>query len=229
MTPPTQRAAPESAETSSKDAKAPPRELIAYHPGEDCHVNLHGDYSYLDPGYYLSQDMQASGRPVHPTCREALDAYVVPVLMERARFARIPVPEYYLSNDHFEPPALVYPINPFMTKHSEVWKDGHQEDISKSQTRNFTYAICVQKLPPGSRIVTFRAVLGWTAKPSQRTMAAALWQSLRIPLARVIGIQPAEGDLLLSAIRPLPAHELNAREWKHLESLLTWPKAGGAA
>jgi hypothetical protein len=203
------------------------RGLLAYHPGEDCHVNLTGDYTYLDPGYYLSQDQQLLDRPVHPTCREALDAYVVPVLMERARFARIPVPDHHLSNDHFDPPALVYPLNPFMTKHSEVWKGGHQEEISKSQTRNYTYAICVQKLPVGSKVVTFRAVLGWTMKPAHRLLAAAIWQSLRIPLARVVAIQTTIGELLLSALRPLPAETLTSREWRQLESLLTWPK--GAA
>ncbi len=200
------------------------RGMLAYHPGEDCHVNLSGDYTYLDPGYDLSQDQQAASNPVHPTCREALDAYVVPVLLERARFARIPVPDYVVSNDYFEPPALVYPINPFMTKSSEVWKSGHQDDISKSQTRNYTYAICCQKLPEGAKVVTFRAVLGYTAKPGHRPLAAAIWQSLRIPLARVVAILPKEGDLMLSAIRPLPAKELTSRECKHLDSILTWPK-----
>jgi hypothetical protein len=200
------------------------RALLAYLPAEDCTVNLTGDYTFLDPGYYASQDQQAQGTPVHPTCREALDAYVVPVLMERARFARIPVPDYVISNDYFEPPALVYPINPFMTKSAEVWRPGRQDDISKSLTRNYTYAICCQKLPAGAKVVEFRAVMGWTLKPRHRPLAEAVWRNLRIPLARVVAIRPTEGDLLLSAIRPLPARELTAREIRHLDGILTWPK-----
>jgi hypothetical protein len=43
----------------------------------------------------------------------------------------------------------------------------------------------------------------------------------------VVAIQTVAGELLLSALRPLTAESLTPREWRHLESLLTWPK--GAA
>ena len=91
------------------------------------------------------------GDNVHPTCKEVLDSYIVPLFLEKARLSGLLVPEFYITNDYFEPPVIVDTINPFMERQSIVLKAGHQERVSKSLTRNYTYAICCQELPPGHR------------------------------------------------------------------------------
>ena len=89
---------------------------IAYFEREDCYVNLAGDYEYLTSGYYASRDLEVSGRQVYPTCKEVLDSYIVPLFLGKARLAGLLVPEFYITNDYFEPPVIVDTINPFMKR-----------------------------------------------------------------------------------------------------------------
>jgi hypothetical protein len=195
---------------------------IAYLEGQDCLVNLAGDYHYLSAGYYLSQDLENQGKNIHPTPREVMDAYIVPLFLEKARLAELPIPTYYITNDYFEPPVVVDAVNPFMMRQSIVRKEGHQERVTKSLTRNYTYAICCQVLPVEARVADFRAALGWSVAPQYRSLAASIWEVFRIPLALVRVIMPRNGTPLLSAIRPLPQNRLNSRERGHVDQQVRW-------
>ena len=184
---------------------------------ENCIANLAGNYNYLETGYYNSLDLEADGLTVHPTCKEALDAYITPLMLEKARLNNVPVPEWYVTNGHFEPPVIIDTINPFMTRHSIVERHGHIDRVAKSMTRNFKYAICCQEIPSGAKIGTFRAILGWSVVPAHRPLAEAIWRVLRIPLAVVRIIQLRDESILLSDINPLPFAKLNDRERFYLQ------------
>jgi hypothetical protein len=191
---------------------------------EACWVNLSGEYQYLADGYYVSQDLEVTGASVHPTCKEILDAFIVPLFLEKARLAGLPVPVYYITNDYFEPPVLVDSMNPFMSRSSIVLKQVSQESVSRSLTRNYTYAICCQVLPPGSRVGQFRAVLGNTWNDRFRPLAAKIWEVFRMPLASVRIIVLETGDVQLSGLRPLEFSGLTRREISYLNREIAWPK-----
>lgn len=195
---------------------------VAYHSQEDCLVNLSGDYQYLGVGYYVSQDYESQRLIVHPTCEEAMDAYVMPLFLEKARRAGIPLPAYYISNGYFEPPVIVDTINPFMSRNSIVLKSAAQERIAKSLTRNFTYAISIQELPARARVAYFRAILGWSTIPKFRDLAQSVWQVFRVPLARVRVIMLRDGQVLLSGLQPLPYNRLIERERTFIDKMVTW-------
>lgn len=185
--------------------------------GETGIVNLAGNYSYLETGYYTSLDLEADCEDIHPTCKEALDAYITPLMLEKAKLNGVPIPEWYVTNGYFEPPVIIDTINPFMTRHSIVEKQGHVERVGKSMTRNFKYAICCQEIPHEAKIGTFRAVLGWSVVPAHRPLAEAIWKVFRIPLAVVRTIQLDDEQILLSDINPLPFGKLNNRERFYLQ------------
>ncbi|MEW6411284.1 MAG: RimK-like ATPgrasp N-terminal domain-containing protein [Candidatus Zixiibacteriota bacterium] len=187
-----------------------------------CLVNLAGDYDYLESAYYVSQDLEDLGREVHPTCKEALDAYVPPLFLEKSRLHGLLTPEFYISNGYFEPPVIIDPINPFMSKSRVVLKPGREKSIAKSMTRNFTYAICCQELPADSEVKYFRSVLGWCASSRYRDLSRQIWEVFRIPLARVRVVQLADGKMFLSDISPFPFDKLGAREIKYLQERIRW-------
>jgi len=196
--------------------------MLAYCEKDDCLINLAGDYEYMTLGYYVSQDLEVGGKQVHPTCKETLDSYVVPIFLEKARLSGLPVPDFYITNDYFEPPVVVDTINPFMSRQSIVLKAGHQERVSKSLTRNYTYATCCQELPPGSQVKHFRAVLGWCQTQRYLDSAINIWKIFRIPLA-IVRVITLPGDrLLFSGIKPLPFSALNKRERKYLDDAVKW-------
>ncbi len=207
--------------------KKPPHRALpsamATLPGEGGLVNLSGDYGYLGQGYYLSQELQDQSLQVHPTCREAVDAYVVPLFLEKARLAGLPVPAYYITNDYFEPPVLVDTMNPFMERHSVVPSEAAQDRIAKSLTRNYTYPLCCQPFPEGTRITHFNAVLGWSANPRYRDLACHVWQTFGMPLARVRVLALKDGAVQLSALGPAMPSSLSRREHSYLMQAVEWP------
>lgn len=196
---------------------------VGYWRQAGCYVNLSGNYDYLCDGYYASQALEAQGIPIHPTCKEMVDAYVSPVFLEKAKQANVAVPTYFLSNGYFEPPVVVDSVNPFMLRQSVVHSAAVQERVAKSMTRNFKYIICCQELPTDTKIGWFRAVLGTCRNPVYRPLARVVWEVFGIPLARVRVLNALDGGPLLSGIWPLPFDTLNAAERKQLDREIEWP------
>ncbi len=189
--------------------------------GNGCaFLNILGDYRYLSEGHYGSLEAEISGVRVYPTIKEALDAYVVPLCMQRAEAAGIPVPEYYITNDTFEPPCIVYPINPFMKKHSVVYKAGHVKRIARSMTRNFKYAMCVQRIDDDAAIREYKCVLGTTTCEEISGISSRVWELFHLPICKLRIIE--DGKLMLSSIEPLQLQELGSRELKLLRKANEW-------
>jgi len=184
-------------------------------------VNLAGNYDYLSEGYYLSQDLESKGETVKPTCKEMLDAYIPPLFLEKAKLAGLPVPEFYLSNGFIEPPVIADPINPFTLKGRVILKPGRAKTIAKSLTRNFTYAICCQEIPPGFKVSYFNAIMGWSNLSEYREYAKMIWTTYNIPLAKIRVIHSKE-KVLLSDISPLFLDKLNQRESNYLMEQARW-------
>ena len=117
---------------------------------------------------------------------------------------------------------MLDPINPFMDQQRLVLKPGTQERAARSLTRNFTYAVCCQELPPGTRVSHFHAVLGWSSSPRFRTMATLIWDVFHIPLANVRVFVRNGETVLLSRLKPLPFERLTAREHEYVSRRVTW-------
>jgi hypothetical protein len=191
--------------------------------GNGCaFLNILGDYRYLSEGHYSSVEAEISGVRVYPRVKEALDAYIVPLCLQRAEAAGIPVPEYYITNDVFEPPCIVYPINPFMKRHSVVHKAGHVKRIARSMTRNFKYAMCVQRIDEGAAVREYKCVMGSTTSEHLDDMAAKVWDLFHLPLCKLRIIE--DGRLMLSAIEPLQLQDLGSRELKLLRKANEWQR-----
>ncbi len=174
----------------------------------------------MSEGHYGSVEAEVQGIRVYPTIKESLDAYIVPLCMNRAQEVGINVPEHYISNDYFEPPAIVYPINPFMKKHSVVYKAGHVKRIAKSMTRNFKYAICVQKITDDVAIREYKCVMGKTTCDELDDMSTKIWNTFHLPICNIRVIE--DGKIMLSAIEPLELQELGSKELKLLRKANEW-------
>jgi hypothetical protein len=124
------------------------------------HLNLSGDYRYLLAGYYDSLDAELDGLMVIPTPRDALDAYVVPIAMEKARRGGLAVPDFEIVVDKLPPPPIMaYPVNPFMEKGMLLTAEDKLEKARKALTMTGKYAVICQKLEGDYRIDVVRAVM----------------------------------------------------------------------
>jgi hypothetical protein len=177
-------------------------------------VNLEGDYTYLTDGYYRSMEAEHEALIAVPSPAEALDAYVVPLALTKAAAAGINVPQWEIANDGafgLRPPVILYPINPFQSVGQVIADESTVTEAVKSLTMSGKYAMVVQDMQPDSRVDTLRLVLGKCLKPEYAELAQLIWQTFKIPLARV-KIIVTEKQYLFSAIEPLPKAELTQNE-----------------
>jgi len=178
---------------------------------------LNGDYEYLGEGYYACAE--AEGEGILPTCADTLDAYIVPIALERARISGLAVPEWHLTNGSFEAPAILYGVNPFARSHEVVREGGDKEAAARKISRQGKFVICCQSLPHGAEIVEFEMILGHSIDSRFSTWARDIYDIFHLPLARVRLIE-ANGQFYLSAIERLPYGDMSNEGRVLLESRL---------
>ncbi len=172
---------------------------------------LSGAYEYMTEGYFECQDAElAGGRDVMPTCADALDAYVVPISLEKAGKAGVPVPDWVLTNEYFPVPAVCYGVNPFSRRYAIVRSESEREAAAKKLTWNSKYTICCQRITAATEIVEFRMVCGRTEQTELAAWADRLFGIFRIPVATVRLLR--NGHLQFSALEILPYKFLTPTE-----------------
>jgi hypothetical protein len=179
---------------------------------------LHGDYEYLGEGYYACTEVD--GSDALPTPADILDAYVVPIALERARLAGLPIPEWHLTNEHFEAPALLYGVNPFARSHELVREGDDLRASARKLSRQGKFVLCCQSLPADADVVEFEMILGRSTDPRFSTWASDIFEIFRLPLALVRLIE-TDGQFFLSAIERLPRDEMSDEGQALLERQLT--------
>jgi hypothetical protein len=192
--------------------------------GIDAEIaHMGGDYNYMSTAYYEVLDAEMAGQSIIPTTRDALDAYVPPIAMERARLGGLLVPESELVTERFPaPPFMAYPVNPFSSSAELIVDSETLEQRRNGLTYTGKYAALCQKLPGDYRVDVVRMVLGRCLVDEYREFAAEVFRVFRIPLARVRVIV-ASRRYLLSALEPLPFESLTLNEKALLTGLGTWP------
>ncbi len=174
---------------------------------------LSGAYEYLTEGYYACQDAELAGDTAGPLCAETLDAYVVPIALEKAAKQGISVPDWVLTNEYFPIPAVCYGVNPFSRRYAFVRSEDERTAAAKRLTWNFKYTMCCQLVSATAELVEFRMVAGRTSDAELGGWADAIHRIFGLPVARVRLVR--DGALRLSAIEALPWRSLTAeeREW----------------
>ena len=179
------------------------------------------NYSYKSEAYYAILMQETQGLRVEPGTKAILDAFVVPICLERARMDGIPVAEYSISQSCIPAPAVIYGLNYFAcTSHFEVLgQDDSARELVRHVTNNGKYPFCSQRLDAGARIERAVSIFGNVCcnDPALAEMAAGVWESFRIPLVEIVSIR-GPGGLRLSSICPVRYSRLTPAE-KELLSL----------
>jgi hypothetical protein len=187
-----------------------------------AYANLLGDYSYLSSGYYDSLDAELSNLTIIPTTQDILDAYVVPIAMEKANVNELATPPYDIITDKLPPPPMMaYPINPFFNTGELITEKENLEQRRKALSMTGKYAVLCQRLEGDYRIDIIRCVMGKCLNELYRVFARDVFEIFRIPLMRIRVIVVAK-EYQLSAIEPLKYDELTLNEKKLLSEMGSW-------
>ena len=116
-----------------------------------CHI-ISENYFYKTEPYYTILRHELEGKPVRPSSSAVLDAYVVPICLERAHLAGIPVCEWGISQGYVPLPSILYGLNYFATTsdYFVVSDNEKAKEAIKHITNKGKYPFCYQKLADGA-------------------------------------------------------------------------------
>jgi len=162
------------------------------------------------------------GKPVRPSSSAILDAYVVPLCLERAKRGGIPACNWGISQGYVPLPAILYGLNYFATTSDFFVVDDNAKakGVIKHITNIGKYPFCYQPIPPDAEIVPCVTIFGRTTGASEplADLAARVYREFRIPLMEIISV--FNGDGRLSAITPCWYSKLSREEKGILEGIL---------
>ena len=172
--------------------------------GDINHI-ISESYAYKTEAYYTILRHELDGMGVMPASSAVLDASVVPLCLERARLAKIPVCDWGISQGYVPLPSILYGLNYFASTadYCVVHDDTQAKEAVRHLTNCGKYPFCYQKIPAGATISTCISVFGKTSSPCDgaEQLARQVYELFAIPLVTLVMV--ADGDTYrLSSLAP---------------------------
>jgi hypothetical protein len=191
--------------------------------GATFHV-ISENYAYKTETYYSILQHELKGEAVQPTSRAILDAYVVPLCLERAKLAGIPVCTWGISQGYIPLPAILYGVNYFATPSDYfVVRDTDQaKEMIKHLTNKGKYPFCFQKLTDDATIHSCVGIFGKTTSscPEIPLLVQKVYEQFLMPLVTMIFVKNGD-SYLLSSLSPTKYSHLSADERSILNAYLS--------
>ncbi|NYT21775.1 MAG: hypothetical protein GKC07_08270 [Methanomicrobiales archaeon] len=234
---------------SPPDISSPPEELPHHSlpsPGETARVKPVGrlvsgalylvhrrgslyvvseNYSYKTEPYYFILSRELSGTQIFPGSSSVLDAYIVPVCLDRASRAGIPVAECTISQSCGKVPAILYGLNYFScaSEYAVVQSMDAARDVIRHITNSGKYPFCYQPLDDDDDVVQTHAIFGRIQGFGEEELARSaelLFSEFHIPLVTMVWIH-RDGHYLLSSLTPTRYSTLSPVEKSLLRGCLS--------
>ncbi len=178
------------------------------------------DYSYKSEAYYTILAHELAGDDVRPSSRAVLDAFVVPVCLERVKRAGIPVVPWGISQAYVPLPAILYGLNYFATASDyAVVQDSMQaKEVVRHITNKGKYPFCYQKMDDKAIIHICTAVFGRTnGDGAIAGYAEKIYALFSIPLVNMVFVQTGNA-YALSSLTPTRYTRLSEDERAYLSA-----------
>ena len=191
---------------------------------DGCTHVVSENYSYKTETYYLLLSRELNGEPIAPDSRSVLDAYVVPICLERAAGVGVPVAECIISQSCGRIPAVFYGLNYFSC--SSEFTAVHTMDGEKEVIRHITnggkYPFCFQPIDETATLIKAHAIFGKClgCEKELGDYADQIYQEFRIPLISMVFIE-SEGTYSLSSLAPTRYSALTPGEKSLLRAYLS--------
>jgi hypothetical protein len=201
-----------------------PKKDIMYTLKEDnSQYIINESYFYKTEPYYTIVKNEYEGIKTVPSSSDVLDAYIVPICLEKAKLADIPVCDWVISYQYISLPAVVYGLNYFSTPsdHFLVKDIAEAKKVIKHVTNHGKYPFCYQKIAEGATVVKCVSIFGKTINCCQSVagLADRIYQTFRMPLVEIMLVKD-EGGYHLSSLAPIKYSQLSKEETEMLQNLL---------
>jgi len=191
---------------------------------DDVYHIISENYSYKTETYYSILCLELEGQTVRPSSSAILDAYVVPICLERAKLGGIPVCEWGISQGYVPLPAILYGLNYFAT--TSDFFVVHDNDKAKEVIKHITnigkYPFCYQKMGDGATIHSCVGIFGKSATTCSAIaqLAEKVYECFSIPLVTMVFVKTGE-QYMLSSLAPTRYSQLTSDERALLAAYLS--------
>ena len=173
------------------------------------------DYSYKTEPYYTILSYELAEKNVRPASSAVLDAYVVPICLERATLAGIPVAEWGISQGYSPVPSIIYGLNYFATSADFflVTDSEKAKEVIAHVTNKGKYPFCYQKIPPGGTIHSCVSIFGRTTDSCAAIAGHArkVFELFSIPLVTMVFVRTGR-EYRLSSLSPTKYSRISSDE-----------------
>ena len=209
--------------TGRRDQPLTRDSLFVLRRNAEYHV-IAESYFYKTEPYYTILSLEYEGKKVKPSSSSVLDAYVIPVCLERARAAGLPVCEWGISQAYVPLPALLYGLNYYATnaEYAIVRDNEAAKDLIRHITNNGKYPFCFQKFPEGADVFGCTAIFGKTvgAGGAVASFASKIYELFGLPLIRMVFLEH-NGSYALSSLSPVRYSRLTEHERSVLSAYIS--------
>ncbi len=189
----------------------------------DSQYIINESYFYKTEPYYTIVKNEHEGIKTVPSSSDVLDAYIVPICLEKAKLAGIPVCDWIISYQYVSLPAMVYGLNYFSTPedHYVVSDIAEASKVIKHITNHGKYPFCYQKISDASSVTKCVSIFGKTINCCEKvsTLAEKIYEVFGIPLVEIVLVKDNEG-YHLSSLAPVKYSQLSKEETEILQNLL---------
>jgi hypothetical protein len=191
--------------------------------GDFFHI-ISENYSYKTDTYYSILQMETEEKTTKPSTGAVIDAFVVPICLERAKLAGIPVCEWEISQAYIPLPAIVYGLNYFATtaEFVAVYNNEKAKEAVKHITNKGKYPFCYQKLGEDAEISQCTVIFGKTIGQNDAIaqIAERIYSLFSIPLLQMVLVK-CGGHYALSSLSSVRYSHLSDNERSLLGAYLS--------
>jgi hypothetical protein len=204
-------------------SQIPKKDIMYTLKENDSQYIINESYFYKTEPYYTIVKNEYDGIKTVPSSSDVLDAYIVPICLEKAKLAEIPICDWVISYQYISLPAVVYGLNYFSTPSDHfVVKDVEEATkVIKHVTNLGKYPFCYQKIAVESTVVKCVSIFGKTINCCEGVSALAdkVYRAFRIPLVEIVLVRDKAG-YRLSSLAPVKYSQLSKEETELLQNLL---------
>ena len=190
---------------------------------DDSQYIVNESYFYKTEPYYAIVKNENEGIKTTPSSSDVLDAYIVPICLEKAKLAGIQVCDWTISDYFVSLPALIYGLNYFSTPSDNFLVSDPEgaRKVIKHVTNHGRYPFCYQKMSDTSTVVRCASIFGKSIDCCEKvsTIAEKIYEVFRLPLVEIVLVKDESG-CRLSSLSPVKYSQLSKDETEMLQDLL---------
>lgn len=181
------------------------------------------DYFYKTESYYEIVENENSGGIVFPSSMAVLDAYIVPICLQKAKLAGIPVCDYKISSGYISIPSIIYGLNYYAnpSNYFIVKENSNVREVVRHISHNGKYPFCYQKIKEPSETVIYPSIFGKTKSlvPELKYIAEKIYKTFKIPLLNILVVN-IDGEYRLSSLMSVRYSKIHKSEKEHLKNTI---------